>query len=174
MYVPTIRLCMPFVLARRAEAILTASGALCACGRTSMAARGPRWSRPTHSPVLGRGPRASASERQARASTVLEGRTPCLCIQLPLLVLRPLSLCQQSLGRIRGCASAVSPHCNMIELLHAKLTHTYAATRRPSGTHVGRAAVSLSVFQICLSLLKKGIPPKTCNSGRLHNLRRSS
>jgi len=44
----------------------------------------------------------------------------------------------------------------MIELVHAKLTHTYAATRRPSGTHVGRAAVSLSVFQICLNLLKKG------------------
>lgn len=57
---------------------------------------------------------------------------------------------------IRGCASAVLCDCNMIELVHAKLTHTYAATRRPSGTHVGRAAVSLSVFQICLSLLKKG------------------
>ena len=90
MYVPTIRLCLPFVLARRAEAILTASGALRACGRTSVAARGPRWSRPTHSPVLGRGPRASASERQARASTVLGGRTQYLCIQ-PL----PLSLCQK-------------------------------------------------------------------------------
>ena len=34
----------------------------------------------------------------------------------------------------------------MIELVHAKLTHTYAATRRPSGMHVGRASVSLSVF----------------------------
>jgi len=44
----------------------------------------------------------------------------------------------------------------MIELVHAKLTQTYAATRRPSGMHVGRASVSLSVFQICLSLLKKG------------------
>jgi len=34
----------------------------------------------------------------------------------------------------------------MIELVHAKFTHTYAATRRPSGMHVGRASVSLSVF----------------------------
>ena len=47
---------------------------------------------------------------------------------------------------IRGCASAVLRDCNMIELVHAKLTHTYAATRRPSGMHVGRASVSLSVF----------------------------
>ena len=59
-------------------------------------------------------------------------------------------------GKKRGCASAVLRDCNMIELVHAKLTHTYAATRRPSGMHVGRASVSLSVFQICLSLLKKG------------------
>jgi len=29
--------------------------------------------------------------------------------------------------RIRGCASAVLRVCNMIELVHAKLTHTYAA-----------------------------------------------
>ena len=42
--------------------------------------------------------------------------------------------------------TAVLRDCNMIELVHAKLTHTYAATRRPSGTHVGRAVVSLSVF----------------------------
>ena len=47
---------------------------------------------------------------------------------------------------IRGCASAVLRDCNMIELVHAKFTHTYAATRRPSGMHVGRASVSLSVF----------------------------
>jgi len=40
----------------------------------------------------------------------------------------------------RGCASAVLRDCNMIELVHAKLTHTYAATRRPSGMHVGRAS----------------------------------
>ena len=39
--------------------------------------------------------------------------------------------------------------------MHAKITHTYAATRRPSGMHVVRASVSLAVFQICLSLLKK-------------------
>ena len=48
---------------------------------------------------------------------------------------------------IRGCASAVFRDCNMIELVHAKLTHTYAATRRPSGMHVGCASVMLSVFQ---------------------------
>ena len=47
---------------------------------------------------------------------------------------------------IRGCASAVLRDCNMIELVHAKLTHTYAATRRPSGMHVGHASVSLSDF----------------------------
>ena len=58
---------------------------------------------------------------------------------------------------IRGCASAVLRDSNMIELVHAKVTHTYADTRRPSGMHVGRASVSLSVFQICLSLLKKGM-----------------
>jgi len=57
---------------------------------------------------------------------------------------------------IRGCASAVLRVCNMIELVHAKLTHTYAATRRLSGMPVGRATVMLSVFQICWSLLKKG------------------
>ena len=44
----------------------------------------------------------------------------------------------------------------MIELVHAKLTHTYATTRRLSGMHVGRATMMLSVFQICWSLLKKG------------------
>jgi len=48
---------------------------------------------------------------------------------------------------IRGCASAVLRNCNIIELVHAKLTHTYAATRRPSGMHLGRAFVLLSVFQ---------------------------
>ena len=57
---------------------------------------------------------------------------------------------------IRGCASAVLHVCNMIDLVHAKLTHTYAATRRLSGMPVGRATVMLSVFQICWSLLKKG------------------
>jgi len=47
----------------------------------------------------------------------------------------------------------------MVELVHAKLTHTYAATRRLSGMHVSRASVMLSVFQFFkffLSLLKKG------------------
>jgi len=79
---------------------------------------------------------------------------------------------------IRGCASAVLRDCNMIELVHAKLTHTYAATRRliESGMHVGRASVMLSVFQflrfVWTSWRREGywIPPTTCNSGRLHNL----
>jgi len=57
---------------------------------------------------------------------------------------------------IRGCASAVLRVCNMIELVHAKLTHTYAATRRLSGMPVGRATVMLSVLQICWILLQKG------------------
>ena len=48
---------------------------------------------------------------------------------------------------IRGCACAVLRDCNIIELVHAKLTHTYAATRRLSGMHVGRASVMFSVFQ---------------------------
>jgi len=56
---------------------------------------------------------------------------------------------------IRGCGSAVLSVCNMIELVHAKLTHTYAATRRLSGMPVSCATVMLSVFQICWSLLKK-------------------
>jgi len=81
---------------------------------------------------------------------------------------------------IRGCASAVLRDCNMIELVHAKLTHTYAATQRLSGMHVGRASVMLSVFQffrfVCASWRREGywIPPNTCNSGRLHNLRCAS
>jgi len=48
---------------------------------------------------------------------------------------------------IRGCASAVLRDYNMIELVHAKLTHTYTATRRLSGMHVCCASVILSVFQ---------------------------
>ena len=48
---------------------------------------------------------------------------------------------------MRGCACAVLRDCNMIELVHAKLTHTYAATRLLSGMHVGRASVMFSVFQ---------------------------
>ena len=47
----------------------------------------------------------------------------------------------------RYIASAVLRDCNMIELVHAKLTHTYAATRRLSGMHMGRASVMFSVFQ---------------------------
>ena len=39
--------------------------------------------------------------------------------------------------------------CNMIELVHAKLTHTYTTARRLSGMPVGCAMVMLSVFQIC-------------------------
>jgi len=46
--------------------------------------------------------------------------------------------------------------CIFAREAHAKLTHTYAATRRLSGMPVGRATVMLSVFQICWSLLKKG------------------
>jgi len=78
---------------------------------------------------------------------------------------------------MRGCTSAVWRDCNMIELVHAKSTHTYATTRRLSGMHVGRASVMLSVFQffrfVWASWRREGywIPPKTCNSGRLHNLR---
>jgi len=41
--------------------------------------------------------------------------------------------------QIRGCASAVLRVCNMIELVHAKSTHTYAAARRLSGLPVGCA-----------------------------------
>jgi len=59
-------------------------------------------------------------------------------------------------GRIRGCASAVLRVCNMIELVHAALTLTYAAARRLSGMSVGCATLSFSVFRICSSLLKKG------------------
>jgi len=98
---------------------------------------------------------------------------------------------------IRGCASALLRDCNTIELVHAKLTHTYAmktqicnehthmqwthtyaATRRLSGMHVGRASVMLSVFQffrfVWASWRREGywIPTKTCNSGRLHNLKK--
>jgi len=76
---------------------------------------------------------------------------------------------------IRGCASALLRVCNMIELVHAKLTHIYAATRRLSGMHVGRATMILSVSQICWSLLKKGLrgvmdSPENMQFGRLHNL----
>jgi hypothetical protein len=83
----------------------------------------------------------------------------CLCLAC---VLRPTNhepcygighICKWT---IRGCASAVLRNCNMIELLHAKLIHTYAATQPPLCKHQGRASVSLSVFQICWSLLKKG------------------
>jgi len=78
----------------------------------------------------------------------------------------------------RGCASASLHDCNMIELVHAKWRHTYAATRRLSGMHVGSASVMLSIFPsqffrfVRASWRREGywIPPKTCNSGRLHNL----
>jgi len=70
---------------------------------------------------------------------------------------------------IRECASAVLRVCNMIELVHAKLTHTYATTRRLSGMPVGRATVVLSVFQPPEEGRDYWISPKTSNSGRLHN-----
>ena len=81
-------------------------------------------------------------------------------------------------GRLHNlrCTSAVLRDCNMIELVHAKSTHTYATTRRLSGMHVGRASVMLSVFQffrfVWASWRREGywIPTKTCISGRLHNL----
>jgi len=77
---------------------------------------------------------------------------------------------------IRGCTSAVLRDYNMIELVYVKLTHTYATTRRLSGMHVVRASVMFPVFQfsrfVWASWRREGywIPPKTCNSGRLHNL----
>jgi len=51
--------------------------------------------------------------------------------------------------------SAIENTFFMIELAHAKLTHTYAVARRLSGMPVGCATVMLSVSQICWSLLKK-------------------
>jgi len=39
--------------------------------------------------------------------------------------------------------------CNMIELVHAKLTHTYDAARRLSGMPRGLCYVMFSEFQIC-------------------------
>ena len=57
---------------------------------------------------------------------------------------------------IRGCASTVLCDCNMIEIVYTKLTQTYTTTRQPSGMYVDGTSVSLSVFQICLSFLKKG------------------
>ena len=44
----------------------------------------------------------------------------------------------------------------MIELVHAALTHTYAAARRLSGMPVGCATVMLSVFQIFSEPPKEG------------------
>jgi len=98
-----------------------------------------------------------------------------------------------TLQHIRGCASAVLHVYNMIELVHAKWTHTYAmkthicnehthmqwrhtqaAARRLSGMPVGCATVTLSVFQNCLSLLKKGrciIPPTNCKLGDCTTMR---
>jgi hypothetical protein len=65
--------------------------------------------------------------------------------------------------------------CNIVELVHAKITHTYAAARRLSGMPSGLCYLMFSEFQICLfwaSFRGKGcrFPTKTCNSGRLHNL----
>jgi len=57
---------------------------------------------------------------------------------------------------IRGCASAVLRNCNMIELVYSKLTHTYAATRRPCLCTWAVLLWVFQFFQICLSLLKKG------------------
>ena len=107
-----------------------------------------------------------------------------MCVWLCLAcALRPTNhepvygICHIGERIIRGCASAVLRDCNMIELVHTKLTHIYAANRRQSGMHVGRASVMLSAFQFFRSVwvfwIREGywIPPKTCNSGRLYNLR---
>ena len=64
---------------------------------------------------------------------------------------------------------------NIVELVHAKITHTYAAARQLSGMPSGLCYLMFSEFQICLfwvSFRGKGcrFPTKTCNSGRLHNL----
>jgi len=48
--------------------------------------------------------------------------------------------------RIRGRASAGLRVCNMIELVHAKLTHTYAAARRLSG--MPRGLCYVDVFSV--------------------------
>jgi len=84
---------------------------------------------------------------------------------------------------IRGCASAVLRDCNMIELVHAKLTHTYAATRRPSGMHVGRASVSLSVFSDLfeppeegkgIGFPRKHVIPADCTTWDLNKIKKWS
>jgi len=93
-------------------------------------------------------------------------------IHQPWHHLRPLRIGEQ----IRGCASAVLRVCNMIELVHAKLTHTYAAARRLL-SQVCPWAVLCWCFQcfrfVRASWRREGcwISPPTFNSGslRLHN-----
>jgi len=70
----------------------------------------------------------------------------------------PIRDCERSCNnRAQMCAqlSAIENTFFMIELAHAKLTHTYAVARRLSSMPVGCATVMLSVSQICWSLLKK-------------------